>query len=69
MGWYYIRQFSRRANSSSGSFLDLSNEELVDGDATIVVDSLPQAEEVDSGEEGVRKAERKHGGDVASGVL
>lgn len=29
--------------------LDLTNEKLIDSDATIVVDGLPQAEEVDGG--------------------
>lgn len=54
---------------SVGMNLDLTNEELVDGDATIVVDSLPQAEEVDGGREGISKSERQHGGNVAASVF
>jgi len=49
--------------------LDLSNEELSNGDASIVIDGVPEGQEVDSGEEGVCEAEGKHGGDVSASVL
>lgn len=49
--------------------LDFANEELVDGDAAVVVESLEESHKIDGGGEGVRHAEGKHEGDVATSVL
>lgn len=48
---------------------DLSDEQLLDGEATVVVDGLSERDEVDGGEEGISEAEGEHGGDVSTSIL
>lgn len=50
-------------------FLDLSEHQLIDGDASVVVDSVGKRDGVDSGEESVGKSEGEHGGDVSTSIL
>ena len=49
--------------------LDLSDHELIDDDAAIVVEEVDEGVEVEGGGEGLNDAEREHERHVSTGVL
>jgi hypothetical protein len=49
--------------------LDLSNHELLDDDATIVVEEVNESLEIEGGGEGLNDAEWEHEGHVSTSIL